>query len=117
MLLTQPDHFARWEAASEEDRADAFGRFAAFEEELGRRGASVVAGEGLQAPGTARTLQPGAADARAVTDGPFAESVEQIGGFFVVEAGDIDAVVESARVMPEAWTVEVRPATPRTASA
>ena len=115
VLLTQPDHFRRWEAATDEERRATFETFDAFDRALTERGAEIVGGEGLEAPETARTLGPGTPSERVVTDGPYAESVEQIGGFFVVEASGIEDVVECARVLMRDCTVEVRPATPRDA--
>ncbi len=47
-------------------------------------------------------------DERLVTDGPFAETTEQLGGFYLVEAGDLDEALEYAKALP-AVTVEVRP--------
>jgi len=48
---------------------------------------------------------------RLVTDGPFAETREQLGGYFLVEADDLDEAIEIAERIPGArWgTVEVRP--------
>jgi hypothetical protein len=48
---------------------------------------------------------------RLVTDGPFAETHEQLGGFFLIEAGDLDEAIEIAARIPGArkGTVEVRP--------
>ena len=47
----------------------------------------------------------------AVTDGPFAETKEQLGGYFVVEAADRDEAIRVAAKIPGAWIgcVEVRP--------
>jgi hypothetical protein len=49
-----------------------------------------------------------------MTDGPFAESKEQIGGFTVIEAADLDEALKWARLGSEAcgWPVEVRPFLP-----
>ena len=48
---------------------------------------------------------------RLVTDGPFAETKEQLGGYFVIEATDLDeAIGIAARIPPARWgTVEIRP--------
>jgi hypothetical protein len=48
---------------------------------------------------------------RIVTDGPFAETREQIGGYFLIDAGDLDAAIDIAARVPGAriGTVEVRP--------
>ena len=48
---------------------------------------------------------------RLVTDGPFAETREQLGGYFLVEAGNLDEAIEIAARLPGArlGTVEIRP--------
>ena len=44
-----------------------------------------------------------------MTEGPYAETVEQMGGFWLVELPDLDAALAAARLLPEAYSVEVRP--------
>jgi hypothetical protein len=53
---------------------------------------------------------------RSVTDGPFAETKEQLGGYFEIEAADLDAAIKIAERIPSARTgsIEVRPIAPRT---
>jgi hypothetical protein len=46
-----------------------------------------------------------------VTDGPFAEAAEQLGGFYLIEAADLDEAIELAMALPEG-IVEVRPVAP-----
>ena len=48
---------------------------------------------------------------RVVTDGPFAETREQLGGYYVIEAGDLDAAIAIAERIPPArfGTIEIRP--------
>lgn len=67
-------------------------------------------GEGLQPPGTATTLRI-RGDKRQVQDGPFADTKEQLGGFFIIDVPDLDAALEWAARAPCAATggVEVRP--------
>jgi hypothetical protein len=66
-----------------------------------------IAGASLQPPETATVLHQSTG---AVTDGPFAETKEQIGGFYLVSASDLDEALELARAMPlAAAAVEVRP--------
>ena len=43
-----------------------------------------------------------------ITDGPFAETAEQFGGFYLVDAPSLDDVIEAVRVLPE-YTIEIRP--------
>jgi hypothetical protein len=81
----------------------------AFNRELMASGEWVFAG-GLLPPDTATVVR--AQGGKVVTtDGPFAESKEQIGGFWVVKAADLDAALEIARRGSEACggPVEVRP--------
>jgi hypothetical protein len=63
----------------------------AYDDEL-RRGGHFLGGEALRPPGEARTVRPG--DGRVVvTDGPYAETKEQIGGILLLEARDLDHAV------------------------
>jgi len=81
----------------------------AFNRELMAAGNWVFAG-GLLPPDTATVVR--AQGGRVVTtDGPFAESKEQIGGFWVIKAADLDVALEIARGASEACggPVEVRP--------
>src|SRR5690349_5677312 len=69
-----------------------------------------VFGGGLEAPDTATVVDGRGTDA-VVTDGPFAESKEQIGGFWIVELPDLDAAMALATRASAACRgkVEVRP--------
>lgn len=107
VMLTEPDHYATWAATSPEQRQDFYAGLNRFAEAVRERG-EVVAGEGLDHPKTARTLGPGAGAEREVTEGPYAEAVEQLGGFFVIDVPDLDTAVELARLLPGNLTVEVR---------
>ncbi len=71
----------------------------------------LLAGEALQPTPTATTVRAGNPAALA-TDGPFAETKEQLGGFYMVEAADLDDAIEWAGKMPHithGGTVEIRP--------
>jgi hypothetical protein len=81
----------------------------AFNEELQASGAWVFAG-GLHGPDTATTVDATGVEV-VTTDGPFAESKEQIAGFWVVEAPDLDAALALAAKGSAACRarIEVRP--------
>jgi hypothetical protein len=81
----------------------------ALNAELKQAGAWVFAG-GLHPPSTATVVRVATA-AALVTDGPFAESKEHLGGFTIVRAPDLDAALEWGRRIAEVTTlpVEVRP--------
>ena len=68
------------------------------------------AGDGLQPTSTATTVR--VRDGKTMTtDGPFAETREQLGGYYLVEARDLDAAIELAARIPGArhGSIEVRP--------
>ncbi|GAA0299600.1 YciI family protein [Kineococcus aurantiacus] len=78
----------------------------AFAEQVVELGGSLEAGEALAPTTTATTIKGGGP----VTDGPFVETKEAFGGFYVVEARDLDHAVEIARLCPApGGGVEVRP--------
>ena len=80
-----------------------------YAEEL-QRGGHFVASDALQGPRTARTVRVHAGKA-STTASPFAETREQLGGFFVIEAKDIDEACALAAKFPPARVavIEVRP--------
>jgi hypothetical protein len=75
-------------------------------EEFGEKySSSLRGGHALQATGTATTIRDGV-----VTDGPFAETKEALGGFYVIEADDLDQALAIAKEVPAPFGgVEVRP--------
>src|SRR6201987_4952193 len=96
-------------APAEAEMQQAYKAVDAFNQELMASGAWVFAG-GLLPPDTATVVR--AQGGKVVTtDGPFAESKEQIGGFWVVKAADLDAALEIATRGSEAGgrPGEVRP--------
>ena len=89
--------------AAETDGYDTFTRH------LRDRGA-MLAGEALQPTATATTVR--VVDGRTMTtDGPFAETKETLGGFYMVEAADLDEAIAYAAMIPGArhGSIEVRP--------
>ena len=71
-----------------------YAAFNAFDDAVKERGAW-CGGEALTPPTTARTLGPG--PDRAVTEGPYAETVEQLGGFYVIDVADLDTARRAGR--------------------
>ena len=84
-------------------------RLDALNAEIKQAGAWVFAG-GLHPPSTATVVRASEDDVL-VTDGPFTESKEHLGGFTIVRAPDLDAALEWGRRLAEATTlpIEVRP--------
>lgn len=73
-----------------------------------RDGVEIVAGEALADSSTATTMRTSAAGETTITDGPFAEAAEHIGGFYVLEAPDLDTVIELCKILPP-YEIEIRP--------
>ena len=73
-------------------------------------GAAIKGGNALEPTSSARTVRVRNGK-QAVTDGPFAETKEQLGGFYLVEAGDLDEAAAIAAKIPGArfGSIEVRP--------
>ena len=69
---------------------------------------TIVGGEQLDGPSTARKVEL-TTNGPVVTDGPFAEASEVVGGFALVEVPSVDAAVELAKTWPGTGPVEVRP--------
>lgn len=79
-----------WEQASPQEREEIFAAHGAFTEQCGARGHEITGGAELAHSRTARTVRRGDDGRTTVTDGPFAEAVEQIGGFYQVRTADVD---------------------------
>lgn len=74
-----------------------------------REGARLLAGEALTGGDSATVYHPAAAGTpRTLTDGPFTEATEAIGGLYLIEAPDLDTLVELLDVLPP-YVMEIRP--------
>jgi hypothetical protein len=108
VLLAGQGELAPWEMASPEDQEAQMTALGAFDEACASRsGVEIVAAEALGDGSTATTLRTRAGEF-VITDGPFAEAAEQIGGFYLIDAPDLDTVIELCRVLP-AYDIEIRP--------
>lgn len=94
---------------SPDEGAARLAEYLAFGEEMGQRGV-LEGGERLRPTSDATTVQ--VRDGKVLTaDGPFAETKEQIGGYYLVGCKDLDEAIEVAAKIPGArhGTIEVRP--------
>ena len=95
-----------WSTLSEEEQRAVYADYQAVNETPG-----VTPGQGLQPPETATTVRV-ADGTTLVTDGPFVETKEALGGYLLFEADDLDAAIQLAARIPAArmgGAVEVRP--------
>jgi hypothetical protein len=100
------DARGRFESLSEAEQQAVIGEYLAISEAPGMTG-----GAQLQPPETATTVRVENGEAL-TTDGPFAETKEALGGYYVLEADDLDAALDIAARIPAArmgGAVEVRP--------
>ena len=105
-LIGEPDHYDRWDAASEEEQQRVFDHFRAFTEAVSERG-RLVAGEAFDRPSRAFTARRDA-QPRLATDEPFAEVAEQSCGFYLADLPNEAAARELALLLPPDYSVEVR---------
>lgn len=106
LVYFEPAAFA---ALSPDEKANVGRDSTAYDHELGRSGHYVVA-EALDPVSTARTVQVRRGKAK-VTDGPFAETKEHLGGFILIDAANMSEAVDIAAKIPLAklGSIEVRP--------
>ncbi len=116
MLLIYHDE-KDWTGMSEAERQEIYGEYRQLIGELSSRG-QYLAGDQLQlaAKGSSVRVRGGK---QMVTDGPFAETREQIGGFFMIEAKDLEQATSIAARIPSARTgvIEIRPVVEESAGA
>jgi len=100
---------SQWSSATPEQMNEVLEAYGAFGEEAGQAGV-ILAGEGLEPTSSATTVRVRDGE-RMLTDGPFAETKEQLGGFYLLECNSLDEAIEWASKIPGAasGSVEVRP--------
>jgi hypothetical protein len=98
-----------WESLPPAESEAIMGEYFAFTEDIRSKGQMVV-GEALQPTQTATTVRVRNGKI-STTDGPFAETKEQLGGFYLVEAQDLNEAIQIASRIPSArhGSIEVRP--------
>ena len=98
-----------WQTMPEADRNGVMGQYMAFTESI-RESGNMVAGDALQPTSTATTVRVRNGETL-MTDGPFAETKEQLGGYYLIEAKDADEALAIAARIPSAkyGSIEVRP--------
>jgi hypothetical protein len=100
---------AQWESMPEAEMKAVMGEYFAFTDGIKKSG-HYVAGDALKPTNTATSLRVRNGKL-STTDGPFAETKEQLGGYYLIEARDLNDAIQVASKIPSArmGTVEVRP--------
>lgn len=103
-----PGDESYWDTASAEDRQEGYGRHEAFAKALAERGHTVTGGAELTHSRGTKVLRR-SGDELTVTDGPYAETVEQLTGFYLVQSDDLDDLIEVCKILsPLDGAIEVR---------
>ncbi|MDO9455635.1 YciI family protein [Nocardioides sp.] len=110
MILFPADREDDWDLATVAERQEVYATDEEFVRLLGERGGRVTGGAELASASRAHVLRRSAGGGAVVTDGPFAESVEQLSGFYLVSTDDEAGLLEAAQVLVRSHpAVEVRP--------
>jgi hypothetical protein len=106
-LLLIYDSETRWSKLSKAEQDAESGEFGGYGQEFGDK---ILGGNALQPTVTAKTVRVRGGQSQ-TTDGPFAETKEQLGGYYLVEAGTEDEAIAMAAKIPWArsGSIEVRP--------
>ena len=106
-LIYEDEKF--YEKVSREEGEKIFGEYMGFTQDIAKSG-HLIAGEALQPTNTATTVRVRNGKI-STTDGPFAETKEQLGGYYLVEARDLNDAIQVAARIPGAryGSIEVRP--------
>jgi hypothetical protein len=106
LIYTDPDAAP---AADTPAANESHGMWMTYTQDLAASG-TMLAGDALQPADTATTVRVRAGD-RLTTDGPFAETKEQLAGFYLIEARDLNDAIQVASKIPPAreGSIEVRP--------
>jgi hypothetical protein len=105
LILIYEDE-AQYATASPEVYGEIMQEHRNFAAQVEEHGAKILGGEALQSTGTATSIRGGTD----VTDGPFVETKEVLGGYYLVDAPDLDAALAVGKLCPARFGgVEVRP--------
>ena len=105
LILIYEDE-ARYATATPEVMNEVMQAHNDFAAQVEQRGAKLLGGHALQPTGTATSVRGGSE----VTDGPFAETKEALGGYYLIDAPDLDSALAVGKLCPARFGgVEVRP--------
>ncbi len=97
-----------WADQTEDEQGAAMMKFGAFDRACSEReGVVLLAGEALSGPSDATVMRRTSGRVE-LTDGPYTEVIEGMGGFYLMEAPDLDVVVELLQVLPP-YDIQIHP--------
>lgn len=96
-----------WTSMTMQERKDGYAAYGRFNQALAEGGHRIVGGAELTRTSDARSIPKGGG---AVTEGPYAETVESVGGYYQVETDDLDGLLECCQIIAATGDgIEVRP--------
>lgn len=107
MLLMYGDERS-WQEATPAQREEVYAQFGALEAELEAAGKTPYEGYELASSREAKVVRKDGSELK-VVDGPFSETVEQLGGYYVLDCDSMEEALEWAAKLPGNDAVEVRP--------
>jgi len=108
VLLAGYGEMKAWDDLSADEQEGLMAKHVAFDEACTARSDVEIVSEAALGDGSMATSVRTRGGEVIVTDGPFAEAAEQIGGFFLLDAPDLDTVVELCKLLP-AYDIDIRP--------
>jgi len=109
VLLIGDGELPAWDSLSAEEQGAGMQKFEEFDASCkAREGVELLAGEALGGPSTATTLRT-RSGRLAITEGPYAEAIEGLGGFYLIESPSLDTVIELVQILP-AYDIQIQPA-------
>ncbi len=107
----------KWREADAQQRADTYARHTRFMTALAERGHRITGGAELAHSSQARTVRATSDGGIAVTDGPYAETAEQLTGFYLVASDDVADLCRLVGILAVDGGVEIRPCVPEAGDA
>lgn len=108
VLLIGPGEAADWTTLSEAEQMKEMEKFEAFDVACREReGVEILSGEALGTPDTMTVMRTRGGQAE-LTDGPYAEVVEGLGGFYLIESPDLDVLTKLLEALPD-YDIQISP--------
>jgi hypothetical protein len=110
-VVLLPGDESEWESLPQAEKDAVYALHGEFAKALEERGHKVTGGAELAHSGEATVLRTDSAGKQTITEGPYAETVEQLTGFYVVESDDFDDLLEVCRILGRGeGAIEIRAA-------
>lgn len=108
VLLAGYGEMPGWDELTPDEQEAGMAKHVAFDEACANKSdVELVGGEALAEGSMATTLRTKGGELT-ITDGPYAEAAEHIGGYYVLDAPDLDTVIDLCRILP-GYDIDIRP--------